>query len=157
RPRAGEGHARDPRPQPPRGAQRTAAGRDHHRDQLRVRPVGRDRGRGDLLVARPRAGDLRRPERTGPADAAGPVAALPRRRDRLQPVRGPALRLPRPAGADGMSTVALPSARRIAWRRRRRSAAAAWRQYRTNRAGMVGLVTLVLFTLLALAAPLLAD
>jgi peptide/nickel transport system permease protein len=56
-----------------------------------------------------------------------------------------------------MSTVALPSARRIAWRRRRRSAALAWRQYRANRAGMIGLAILVLFALLAVAAPLLAD
>jgi peptide/nickel transport system permease protein len=56
-----------------------------------------------------------------------------------------------------MSAVALPSGRRIAWRRRRRSAAAAWRHYRRNRPGMIGLLILVLFTLLALAAPLLAD
>jgi peptide/nickel transport system permease protein len=55
-----------------------------------------------------------------------------------------------------MSTVALPSARRIAWQRRRRSASAAWRQYRANRAGMFGLVILILITLVALAAPLLA-
>ncbi len=56
-----------------------------------------------------------------------------------------------------MTSVALPSARRIAWQRRRRSAATAWRQYRRNRAGMIGLVVLVLITLMALAAPLLAD
>jgi peptide/nickel transport system permease protein len=56
-----------------------------------------------------------------------------------------------------MSTVALPSARRIAWRRRRRALSSAWRQYRTSRPGMIGLAILVGFTLLALAAPLLAD
>jgi peptide/nickel transport system permease protein len=56
-----------------------------------------------------------------------------------------------------VSTVALPSARRIAWRRRRRSLAAAWRQYCSHRPGMIGLAILVGFTLLALAAPLLAD
>jgi peptide/nickel transport system permease protein len=56
-----------------------------------------------------------------------------------------------------VTSVALPSARRIAWQRRRRSAATAWRQYRRNRAGMIGLVVLVLITLMALAAPLLAD
>jgi peptide/nickel transport system permease protein len=56
-----------------------------------------------------------------------------------------------------MSTVALPSARRIAWRRRRRAAGLAWRQYRQNRPGMIGLCVLVGFVLLALAAPLLAD
>ena len=56
-----------------------------------------------------------------------------------------------------MTSVALPSARRIAWQRRRRSAATAWRQYRRNRAGLIGLVVLVLITLMALAAPLLAD
>jgi peptide/nickel transport system permease protein len=56
-----------------------------------------------------------------------------------------------------MSTVALPSARRIAWRRRRRAAGLAWRQYRQSRPGMIGLFVLVAFVLLALAAPLLAD
>jgi peptide/nickel transport system permease protein len=56
-----------------------------------------------------------------------------------------------------MSTVALPSGRRIAWRRRRRALAGAWRQYRTSRPGMLGLAILVAFALLALAAPLLAD
>jgi peptide/nickel transport system permease protein len=56
-----------------------------------------------------------------------------------------------------MTSVALPSARRIAWRRRRRSVRAAWRQYRASRPGMVGLAVLVVITLMALAAPLLAD
>jgi peptide/nickel transport system permease protein len=56
-----------------------------------------------------------------------------------------------------VSTVALPPARRIAWQRRRRALAGAWRQYRTSRPGMIGLTMLVGFVLLALAAPLLAD
>jgi peptide/nickel transport system permease protein len=56
-----------------------------------------------------------------------------------------------------VSTVALPSARRIAWLRRRRALASAWRQYRASRPGMIGLAILVAFALLALAAPLLAD
>jgi peptide/nickel transport system permease protein len=56
-----------------------------------------------------------------------------------------------------VSAVALPSARRIAWRRRRRALAGAWRQYRTSPPGMIGLTVLVGFALLALAAPLLAD
>jgi peptide/nickel transport system permease protein len=56
-----------------------------------------------------------------------------------------------------VSTVALPPARRIAWQRRRRALAGAWRQYRTSRPGMIGLTVLVGFVLLALAAPLLAD
>jgi peptide/nickel transport system permease protein len=56
-----------------------------------------------------------------------------------------------------MSTLAIPSARRIAWLRRRRSLAGAWRQYRTSRPGMIGLGVLVAFVVLALAAPLLAD
>ena len=73
--------------------------------------------------------------------------------------RRPAVRLPRPAGADGMSTRRRsPRARRIAWRRRRRAAAAAWREYRRNRAGMIGLVDpRRCSSLMALAAPLLAD
>ena len=56
-----------------------------------------------------------------------------------------------------MSSVALPSARRIAWLRRRRALAGAWAQYRRSRPGMIGLVVLVLFVAMALAAPLLAD
>ena len=56
-----------------------------------------------------------------------------------------------------MSTVALPSARRIAWLRRRRALAGAWRQYRSSRPGVIGLAILVAFVALALAAPLLAD
>ena len=46
--------------QPPRGAERAAAGRHARRDQLRLRAVGGDRGRDDLLLAGPRA---RRPTR----------------------------------------------------------------------------------------------
>jgi len=49
-----------------------------------------------------------------------------------------------------MTSVALPSARRIAWQRRRRSVRAAWRQYRASRPGMIGLVILVVITLMAL-------
>jgi peptide/nickel transport system permease protein len=56
-----------------------------------------------------------------------------------------------------VSSVALPSARRIAWLRRRRALAGAWRDYRADRAGMLGLGILVLFVAMALAAPLLAD
>jgi peptide/nickel transport system permease protein len=56
-----------------------------------------------------------------------------------------------------MSTVALPSARRIAWLRRRRSLAAAWGAFRRDRAGMAGLGILAVFVAMALAAPLLAD
>jgi peptide/nickel transport system permease protein len=56
-----------------------------------------------------------------------------------------------------VSTVAVPSARRIAWERRRRALAGAWTEYRHSRPGMVGLGILVLFVLVALAAPLLAE
>jgi peptide/nickel transport system permease protein len=56
-----------------------------------------------------------------------------------------------------VSTVALPSARRVAWQRRRRALASVWRQYRASRTGMIGLAILVGFLVLALAAPLLAD
>jgi peptide/nickel transport system permease protein len=56
-----------------------------------------------------------------------------------------------------MSSVAVPSPRRITWLRRRRALAGAWGQYRHSRPGMVGLVVLILFVLMALAAPLLAD
>ena len=50
----------DRRAQPPRGAERAAAGRHARRDQLRVRALGRDRGRDDLLLARPRPGHATR-------------------------------------------------------------------------------------------------
>jgi peptide/nickel transport system permease protein len=56
-----------------------------------------------------------------------------------------------------MNTVALPSARRIAWARRRRALGDAWREYRRHAPGMVGLAILTAAVLMALAAPLLAD
>ena len=56
-----------------------------------------------------------------------------------------------------MSAVAIPSARRIAWLRRRRAVSGAWREYRRNRLGIAGLVVLGLVVAMALAAPLLAD
>ena len=56
-----------------------------------------------------------------------------------------------------MNAIAAPSARRIAWLRRRRAVAGAWREYRRHRPGMIGLTILVLVVAMALAAPLLAD
>jgi peptide/nickel transport system permease protein len=56
-----------------------------------------------------------------------------------------------------MSATAIPSARRIAWLRRRRAASAAWSEYRRNGSGMAGLIILALAVAMALAAPLLAD
>jgi peptide/nickel transport system permease protein len=56
-----------------------------------------------------------------------------------------------------MSAVAVPSARRIAWTRRRRALAGAWGEYRKHRPGMIGLTILALAVTMALAAPLLAD
>jgi peptide/nickel transport system permease protein len=56
-----------------------------------------------------------------------------------------------------MSTVAIPSARRITWLRRRRALGSAWRQFRRNKPGLVGLAILVAAVVMALAAPLLAD
>jgi peptide/nickel transport system permease protein len=56
-----------------------------------------------------------------------------------------------------MSTVAVPSARRITWLRRRRTLGSAWRQYRSNKPGLVGLAILVAAVAMALAAPVLAD
>jgi peptide/nickel transport system permease protein len=56
-----------------------------------------------------------------------------------------------------VSAAALPSARRVAWLRRRRALAGVWRDFRHHRPGMVGLVFLVLVVAMALAAPLLAD
>jgi peptide/nickel transport system permease protein len=56
-----------------------------------------------------------------------------------------------------MSAAALPSARRVAWLRRRRALGGIWRDFRHHRPGMIGLVFLVLVVLMALCAPLLAD
>jgi peptide/nickel transport system permease protein len=56
-----------------------------------------------------------------------------------------------------VSTVAIPSARRIAWARRRRALGVAWREYRRNAPGMIGLGILVAAVLMAVCAPLLAD
>jgi peptide/nickel transport system permease protein len=56
-----------------------------------------------------------------------------------------------------VSAAALPSARRVAWLRRRRALAAIWRDFRHHRPGMIGLVFLGLVVLMALSAPLLAD
>jgi peptide/nickel transport system permease protein len=54
-------------------------------------------------------------------------------------------------------SVAVPSARRITWVRRRRAAGEAWREYRRHTPGMIGLAILVAAVLMAVAAPLLAD
>ncbi|HZE38401.1 MAG TPA: ABC transporter permease [Stackebrandtia sp.] len=45
----------------------------------------------------------------------------------------------------------------IRWAHRRTRAADAWRQYRAQRAGMAGLIVLAAVTILAIAAPLVAD
>ena len=65
--RARQGPARRGRAQPPRGAQRAAARHHAHRHQLRVRALRGDRGGGDLLLAGPGPGHLRRAEGPGPA------------------------------------------------------------------------------------------
>lgn len=54
-------------------------------------------------------------------------------------------------------TTAVPSARSVAWTRRRRAAADVWRQFRSHRLAMFGLAVLVVFALMALLTPALAD
>jgi peptide/nickel transport system permease protein len=56
-----------------------------------------------------------------------------------------------------MSAVAVPSARRIAWSRRRRAVGQAWTEYRRHVPGMVGLGILTAAVVMAVAAPLLAN
>ena len=56
-----------------------------------------------------------------------------------------------------MNAIAVPSARRITWLRRRRALATAWREYRRHTPGMIGLAILVAAVLMAVCAPLLAD
>jgi peptide/nickel transport system permease protein len=55
-----------------------------------------------------------------------------------------------------VSTAAV-SPRRIAWARRRRSASDTWAQFRRHRSGMAGLAILLVFSVVALAAPVLAN
>ena len=87
----------------------------------------------------------------------GLFLVLQRRGDPLQPGRRPPVRVPRPAGANGMSSA--PSSRRGgspgsgADGRSARSCT----HYRSSVPGMIGLSVLVLFVLAALAAPLIAD
>ena len=57
-----------------------------------------------------------------------------------------------------MSTLATtPSARQIAWMRRRRALRRMARDYAGSRSGLIGLLVLVIFVALALAAPLIAN
>ncbi|MEP9365366.1 ABC transporter permease [Nocardioides sp. CN2-186] len=58
-----------------------------------------------------------------------------------------------PAG-DGAVTL---TSRQLTRRRRRASRSRAWREFRSNRAGMFGLVVLSIFVLVAVFAPLIAD
>lgn len=57
-----------------------------------------------------------------------------------------------------MSTVQpAVSGRTVAWQRRKRALAEAWREFRRSRPGMIGLLLLAGIVAVALAAPLLAD
>jgi peptide/nickel transport system permease protein len=56
-----------------------------------------------------------------------------------------------------VNAIAAPSARRIAWQRRRHALSRAWGEFRHHVPGMLGLTILVAAVLMALAAPLLAD
>src|SRR5947209_5253583 len=47
--------------------------------------------------------------------------------------------------------------RRIAWARRQRALAQAWRDYRSSWPGLIGLVVLVVIVAMALGAPLIAN
>ncbi len=56
-----------------------------------------------------------------------------------------------------MTAASVPTARRLAWSRRRRALARVLRLYRGSRPGMLGLIVLLAIVAVALAAPLLAD
>ena len=56
-----------------------------------------------------------------------------------------------------MSELARPSARSVAWSRRRRTASAHWATYRRNRQGVAGLIILAAFALMALLGPFFVD
>jgi peptide/nickel transport system permease protein len=59
--------------------------------------------------------------------------------------------------AEPAPAVRTPSARSVAWARRRRSTAIFWSEFRRSRAGLVGLVVLGVFGLIAVFAPFFAD
>ena len=56
-----------------------------------------------------------------------------------------------------MSVAEAMGPRRIAWARRQRALAQAWRDYRSSWPGLIGLVILTIFVAVALAAPLIAN
>jgi peptide/nickel transport system permease protein len=58
---------------------------------------------------------------------------------------------------DATAAADTPSARQIAWARRRRALAVFWREYRKDPGGMAGLIILVVLIIVALGAPLLAS
>jgi peptide/nickel transport system permease protein len=62
-----------------------------------------------------------------------------------------------PPGAGPGPAGRLPSARQVAWARRRDGARRSWRDFRGHRSGVVGLVILIFFALVAILAPLLAS
>src|SRR5690606_11835066 len=118
--------------------------RDHHRDGLQLAGPGEPVRLLDLL---PR-----------PAHAPGPVRPVLQCDDPRGAVRGDPVLVHRPEDPEVMSTQERPvSPRAVAWARRRRAAARAWRDYRGQRGGMVGLAVLGVIVLLALAAPFLVD
>ena len=129
--------------QPPRGAERAAAGGDADRDQLRLRPVrARSRSRrsspgrasGWRPTTRSRAPTCR-------CSRACSSSSAPRS---SSPTCSPTCSTPTSTrGCGRMSAVAVPSARRITWLRRRRALARAWREYRRHTPGMIGLAILV--------------
>ena len=96
--------------------------------------------------------------RSRPADAAGSVPRLQRLGDLLQPARRPGLRLPRPAGAHVVSSVAVTaSARRIAWAQAARALPRRSTTMPQSRPGLIGLAVLVVIVAMAIAAPLIAS
>ena len=159
RARAGEGPARHRRAQPPRRPERAAARRDAARDQRRPRPLRRDHGRDDLLLARPRPGDVRGDPGPGPADAAGALPRLQRLGDPVQP------RSPTSSTSPSTRGCARHEHRdphsRPHGRSRGSAAAARWRApgatTATTAPGWPGSPSSSSSSPMALAAPLLAD
>ena len=139
--RAGEGPARHRRAQPPRGAERAAAGRDADRDQLRVRALRRDRGRDDLLVARPRPGHLRALQGPDLPMLQGLFLVFSAAVIFFNLVADLLYGVPRSAGAHGdeRASPSAARARRITWLRAPARGRQAWRDYRAPPPGMIGL------------------
>ncbi len=104
-----KGPARCAGSQETRGSERAPPRGHARRDQLRLRALRGDRGRVDLLLARPRARDVPGNTRARPTDAPGALPPVQRGGDRREPGRRPPVLVPGPAGEDLVTATQTPA------------------------------------------------